>query len=59
MTRLRLGLALVGFGLALVGIVFDNTDVVWTALVVLLASTVIRLVQRKRERLPRPSDPEV
>ena len=59
MTRLRLGLAVAGFGLALISMVLDNTDVAWAALAVLIASSVIRLVQRRRERPNDPSNPGV
>jgi hypothetical protein len=49
MNYLRVGLALVGFGLALLGVAVDDLRLVWGAIAVLLGSLLIRLILRKRE----------
>jgi Flp pilus assembly protein TadB len=46
---LRLGLALCGFVLALLGVAVDNVRLVWAAIAVLLGSLLFRLILRKRE----------
>lgn len=49
MNRLRIGLALAGFVLALLSVALDDHRLAWAAIVVLAASLVMRLVRRKRE----------
>jgi hypothetical protein len=46
---LRLGLALCGFVLALLGVAVDDVRLVWAAIAVLLGSLLVRLVLRKGE----------
>lgn len=48
MTRLRVGLAVGGFVLALLGVVLNDATVVWAAMAVLATSAIIRLLGRKR-----------
>lgn len=48
MSHLRLGLALCGFVLALLGMALGDPRLVWAAIVVLLGSLIVRLVLRKR-----------
>jgi hypothetical protein len=43
MSRLRLGLALAGFGLAALGVAFNDPRLVWGAIAVLLVSLILRL----------------
>ena len=50
MNRLRLGLALAGFGLAAAGVAFNDPRLVWGAIAVLLVSLVLRLALRKAGR---------
>jgi len=45
---LRLGLALCGFALALLGVAVDDVRLVWAAIAVLLGSLLLRLILRKR-----------
>ena len=47
MTRLRVGLAVGGFVLALLGVVLNDATVVWAAIAVLATSAIIRLLGRK------------
>jgi Flp pilus assembly protein TadB len=49
MNRLRIGLALAGFVLALLSVALDDHRLAWAAIAVLAASLLIRLVRRKRE----------
>lgn len=49
MNYLRLGLALCGFVLALLGVAVDDVRLVWAAIAVLLGSLLVRLILRKRE----------
>jgi hypothetical protein len=46
-TRLRVGLAVGGFVLALLGVVLNDATVVWAAIAVLATSAIIRLLGRK------------
>ncbi len=48
MKYLRLGLALTGFVLALLGVALNDLRLVWGAIAVLLSSLLIRLVLRNR-----------
>ena len=48
MNRLRLGLALSGFVLALFGVALDEPRLAWAAIAVLLGSLIIRLILRNR-----------
>ena len=48
MNHLRLGLAICGFALALIGVALDDLWLVWGAIVVLLGSLLFRLILRKR-----------
>jgi Flp pilus assembly protein TadB len=54
--HLRLGLALVGFALALFGVALDDLRLAWAAIAVLLGSLAIRLILRKRVK--GNSDPQ-
>jgi len=47
MSHLRMGLALCGFVLAVLGVAMDDVRLVWGAIAVLLASLILRLVLRK------------
>lgn len=47
MTRLRVGLAVAGFMLALLGVVLNDATVVWAAIALLATSAIIRLLGRK------------
>ncbi len=48
MKYLRLGLALTGFVLALLGVALGDQRLVWAAIAVLLVSLILRLVLRNR-----------
>jgi Flp pilus assembly protein TadB len=48
MNRLRIGLAIAGFILALFSVALDDHRLAWAAIAVLIASLLIRLVRRKR-----------
>jgi hypothetical protein len=48
--RLRLGLAICGFVLAMLGVALDDVRLVWGAIAVLLGSLLIRLILGKREK---------
>lgn len=47
MNYLRLGLALCGFALALLGVAIEEPRLVWGAIAVLLGSLLLRLILRK------------
>jgi hypothetical protein len=47
-TYLRLGLAFGGFAAALLAIAFEDRRLGWGAIVLLTASLVVRIVQRRR-----------
>jgi hypothetical protein len=46
--RVRIGLALCGFTLALLGVVLDDSRLGWAAIAVLAGSLILRLIIRKR-----------
>jgi uncharacterized membrane protein len=48
MNRLRIGLALAGFVLALLSVALDDHRLAWAAIVVLATSLLIRLVRRRQ-----------
>jgi hypothetical protein len=48
MSRLRIGLALAGFVLALLSVALDDHRLAWAAIAVLATSLLIRLVRRQR-----------
>ena len=48
MNRLRLGFAIGGFVLALLGVVLNHSRLVWAAIAVLAASAILRLIFHKR-----------
>jgi hypothetical protein len=48
-TRLRIGLALAGFVVALLAVVTDRPRVGWGAVALLTASLIVRLLQRRRD----------
>jgi Flp pilus assembly protein TadB len=50
MNRLRVGLALAGFVLALLGVAWNDHRIAWAAIALLAASLLIRLVLRKQEK---------
>ena len=49
MNRVRIALAIAGFALALLSIARDDHRLAWTAIALLAASLLIRLLRRKRE----------
>jgi hypothetical protein len=55
MNRWRIGLALCGFVLALLGLVLNDSRLAWAAIAVLTASLILRLVIRKRANKDTPS----
>lgn len=59
MTRLRLGLAIAGFVLALLSVVLNDSRIGWAAIAALLCSAIIRLGQRKRDKPTSPPGPGV
>lgn len=48
MNRLRVGLAIAGFVLALLSVALDDPRLAWGAIAVLTASLILRLIIRKR-----------
>jgi Flp pilus assembly protein TadB len=48
LNRLRLGLAICGFVLALLGVALDDVRLAWAAIAVLLGSLLLRLILRNR-----------
>ena len=48
MNYLRLGLAVAGFILALLGVAADDMRLVWAAIALLLGSLLVRLILSKR-----------
>jgi hypothetical protein len=46
--NLRLGLAICGFVLALLGVALNDLRLAWAAIAVLLGSLILRLILRKR-----------
>lgn len=59
MTRLRHGLAIAGFVLALLSVVLNHSRIGWAAIALLLGSAIVRLVQRKREKPASTPGPRV
>jgi hypothetical protein len=57
--RLRHGLAIVGFVLALFSVALDNSIIGWAAIAVLLASALLRLATASRGRPNSTGDPGV
>jgi hypothetical protein len=49
-TYLRLGLAFGGFAAALLAVAFEDRRLGWGAIVLLTASLVVRIVERRRTR---------
>ncbi len=49
MSRVRMGLALAGFVVALISVVLNDRRIGWAAIALLAASTVARLLLRRRE----------
>jgi hypothetical protein len=56
MNRLRIGLAIAGFVLALLSVALDDHRLAWAAIVVLATSLLIRLLRRKRENAKSQGD---
>ena len=56
MNRLRLGLAIAGFVLALMSVAVDDSQLGWGAIALLAASLILRLVLRKGENTRSGSD---
>jgi len=54
--RLRFGLAIAGFVLALMSVAVDDSQLGWGAIVLLAASLILRLVLRKGENTRSGSD---
>jgi hypothetical protein len=50
MTYLRLGLAFGGFAVALLAVAFEDQRFGWGAIVLLVGSLVVRVVERRRSR---------
>jgi len=50
MNRLRLGLVIAGFILALLSVTLDDRRLAWGAIALLTASLILRLLLRKREK---------
>ena len=48
MSYLRLGLAVAGFTLAVLGVAADDIRLVWAAIALLLGSLLVRLILSKR-----------
>ena len=59
MNRLRLGLAVLGFVLAVLSVVLTDSRIGWAAIAVLTLSAIVRLVQRKRDRANPEDGPGV
>lgn len=59
MTRLRHGLAIAGFVLALLSVALNDSRIGWAAIVLLLGSAIVRLVQRRRDKPTSPPGPGV
>ena len=58
MTRLRQGLALVGFALALLAVSAESRTLAWVAIEVLSVSLLLRLLDRRPARRQHaPDDP--
>ena len=57
MNYLRLGFAIAGFILALLGVAADDIRLVWAAIALLLGSLLVRLILSKRVN-GRSEDPE-
>jgi hypothetical protein len=47
--RARLGLALAGFVAALLSIALEDRRIAWGAIALLIASVILRLLQRRRQ----------
>jgi uncharacterized membrane protein len=56
MNRLRIGLAIAGFVLALLSVALDDHRLAWAAIAVLAASLLVRLVRRKPGNGNPPGD---
>jgi hypothetical protein len=54
--RLRLGLAIAGFVLALMSVVLDDSQLGWGAIALLAASLILRLALRKADNTRSGSD---
>jgi hypothetical protein len=54
--RVRIGLALCGFVLALLGVALDDSRLGWAAIAVLTVSLILRLVIRKQANRNSPAD---
>jgi hypothetical protein len=54
--RVRIGLALCGFVLALLGVALDDSRLGWAAIAVLTVSLILRLVIRKQANRNFPAD---
>jgi hypothetical protein len=52
MTRFKLFLAILGFGLAVAGVALEVRLLVWAALIVLAAALAVRLWERRRSTFP-------
>lgn len=50
MNRLRLGFAIAGFVVALLGVTQNDRRLAWAAIVLLAASLMLRLILRKRDK---------
>lgn len=50
MIRLRLGLAICGFILALLSVALNDRRIAWGAIALLIASLLVRLVMRKTDQ---------
>jgi hypothetical protein len=56
MNRLRLGLAIAGFVVALLSVTLDDRRLAWAAIALLIASLILRVFLRKRENAKSGTD---
>jgi hypothetical protein len=59
MNQLRIGLALLGFLLALLSVALDDHRLAWAAIAVLAVSLIIRLVRRKGDSRKSQGDDDL
>ena len=55
-TVVRLGLALAGFGVALLAVAFEDRWLGWVAIALLVGSLLVRLIQRRGRTVGRSSE---
>jgi hypothetical protein len=57
--RLRIGFALCGFVLALLSVALNDARLGWAAIALLLCSTILRLILRKRDDAKSSIEPRL